>query len=77
MLEYNNMQELYNALIPAFNVKLRLFKNSEYENIQKKDIWEYLKNNKWIQSIDLTISEMVSDIINVDGYKVKKYIEKR
>ena len=77
MQEYSSMQELYNILIPAFNVKLRQLKNSKYNNIKRQDIWEYLKNNKWMLSVDLSISEMVSDIINVDGYKIKKYIEKR
>lgn len=77
MQEYSSMQELYNILIPAFNVKLRQLKNSKYNSIKRQDIWEYLKNNKWMLSVDLSISEMVSDIINVDGYKIKKYIEKR
>lgn len=76
MQEYSNIQELYNALIPAFNVKLRMFSKSEYKDIKRKDIWNYLKDNKWISSINLTISEMVSDIINVDGYKITKYKEK-
>lgn len=76
MLEYNSVQELYNALIPAFNVKLRMFKNSQFSNIKRQDIWNYLKVNKWMSSINLTISEMVSDIINVDGYKIIKYKEK-
>lgn len=76
MQEYNSIKELYNALIPAFNVKIRMFKNSEFNSIQKDDIWNYLKNTKWINSINLTISEMVSDIINVDGYKIIKYKER-
>ncbi len=76
MLEYNSLKELYNALIPAFNVKLRMLKNNNYHNITKKDIWQYLVYTKWIQSIDLSISEMVSDIINVDGEKIIKYKEK-
>ena len=76
MLEYNSVQELYNALIPAFNVKLRMFKNSQFSNIKRQDIWIYLKFSKWISCVDLSISEMVSDIINVDGYKIIKYMEK-
>ena len=76
MLEYSNIQELYNALIPAFNVKLRMFSKSDFKNIKRKDIWNFLKDNKWINSVNLTISEMVSDIINVDGYKVLQYKEK-
>lgn len=76
MQEYNNIKELYNALIPAFNVKIRMLKKSNYNDIQKEDIWNYLKNTKWISSINLTISEMVSDIINVDENKIIKYKER-
>lgn len=76
MQEYSSIQELYNALIPAFNVKIRMLRNEKYINIRKKDIWNYLKDSKWVQSINLTISEMVSDIINVEGYKIIKYKEK-
>ena len=76
MLEYNSLKELYNALIPAFNVKLRMLKNNNYYNITRKDIWQYLQYTKWIQSTDLSISEMVSDIINVDVEKIVKYKEK-
>ena len=76
MYEYKSQQELYQNLIPALNVKIRLLKNSNYNHITKKDIWNYLKNNKWSSSINLTISEMVNDIIHADNKEIDIYIKK-
>jgi len=75
MQEYRSAKELYEALVPALNVKIRMFKNNEYNYIKKEDIWNYLKDTIWINSINLTISEMVSDIINVDGIKIDTYLK--
>ena len=77
MYEYKNQKELYKNLIPALNVKLRLLRKSNYNDITKKDIWNYLKNNKWINSINLTISEMVNDIIHADNKEIDIYVKKQ
>lgn len=77
MQEYRSVKELYEALIPALNVKLRMFKNNRYEYLKKEDIWNYLRDTIWINSIDLTISQMVSDIINVDGINIDSYLKKK
>ena len=78
-MEYTSQKELYSSLEGAFNVKLRMIKE-EYNYITKVDIWNYLKINKWSKDKNLTISEMVHDIINVDINKVdlflKDYIRK-
>lgn len=76
MYEYKSQRELYLSLIPALNVKLRLLKNSDYKNIDKIDIWNYLKISKWKNSINLTISEMVNDIIHVDNKDIDIYLKK-
>lgn len=77
---YTNVKELFNSLIPAFNVKLRLI-NKEYDYITRTDIWNYLKINKWCKDVGLTISDMVDDIMMVDIDKVdrflKEYIKKQ
>jgi len=77
MQEYRSVKELYEALIPALNVKLRMFKNNEYKYLKKEDIWNYLKDTIWINSVNLTISQMVSDIINVDGTNIDSYLKKK
>lgn len=71
---YNSQKELFEALNGAFNVKLRLIKN-EYNYIDKTDIWNYLKINKWCKDKNLSLSEMVNDIIEVDITKVDLFIK--
>ena len=75
MDEYTNIKELFEGLKPAFNVKLRLI-NKEYDYITKTDIWNYLKINKWCNDINLTIADMVDDIIMVDIFEVDKFVKK-
>ena len=70
-MEYKSEEELFNSLRGAFNVKLRLIKDN-YSYIKMIDIWNYLKLNKWIKTKDLSISEMVNDIIDVDIEVIEK-----
>lgn len=77
MYEYKSQKELYKSLIPALNVKMRLLKKNNYNDITNKDIWNYLKNNKWVNSINLTISEMVNDIIHADNKEIDIYRKKQ
>jgi len=77
MNEYKSQKELYLALIPALNVKIRLIKNTNFKYIKKEDIWNYLKVNKWCNDIDLTISDMVNDIINVDIILIDNYLKEK
>ena len=76
MYEYKTQYELYNRVKPALNVKLRLLKNSDYSNISKKDIWNYLKNTKWVNSVNLTLAEIVNDIIHADNKEIDIYLKK-
>lgn len=75
MDEYKSQKELYLALVPALNVKMRIVRNSEYNYIKKEDIWNYLRTNKWCKDINLCISEMVNDIINVEEKIIDKYLK--
>ncbi len=71
---YKDQKELFNILSGAFNVKLRLI-NKEYNYIKKIDIWNYLKINKWCKDKNLSLSEMVNDIIKVDITKVDIFLK--
>lgn len=70
-MEFTSKQELYQKLLPVFNVKKRLIQNSEYQNITNQDIWDYLIENKWKTSHNLTISDIVNDIITLDLELIK------
>ena len=74
MYEYKNQLELYQGLIPALNVKLKMLKKSNYQDITKDDIWNYLRENKWKNSIDLTLADMVQDIIHTDNLELVRSV---
>ena len=77
MYEYKSQEELFRGLIPAMNVKIKLLKKSNYNDIGYEDIWNYLRDNKWKNSIDLTLGEMVQDIIHVDNSELVSGIRNR
>jgi hypothetical protein len=66
---------LYQKLIPAFNVKKRLIKNSKYKEITNENIWRYLTETKWKQANNLSLHDMINDIITVDLEDIYKYME--
>ena len=76
MEEFKSEQDLYNALLPALKTKINELKNLNIDYIKKEDVWNYLKINKWRNSSNLLIHEMVDDILNVDAYKLDGYIKK-
>ncbi|MBQ8234104.1 MAG: hypothetical protein IJZ36_00795 [Bacilli bacterium] len=74
-MEFTSLQELYKRLTPALNSKERELKNMGYTYIKKDDIWEYLKDYKWIRSSNLNLYQMVDDIINIDYRTLEEYIK--
>ena len=70
-MEYQTLKELYQQLIPAFNVKKRILSITKYKEITFEDIWQYLTLNKWRNSNDLTLADMVNDIIIFDASSIK------
>lgn len=71
-MEFASQLELYKKVLPVFNVKKRLILNSKYKNITNENIWIHLINNKWRNSNNLTLSDIVNDIITVDLEEVNK-----
>ena len=70
----NSQYELYKLLEPVFKVKKRI--NNYYnKDISDKDIWKVL-SKKWKNSYDLTINEIVNDIILLDAKEIRSNEEK-
>ena len=74
-IKFNSLRELYDRLLPAMETKVDEFKNNGIKYISVEDIWNYLKNYKWVNSKDLTLSECVDDILNTDILEYKKYMK--
>ncbi len=71
-MEYKNQLELYQSLMPVFKVKERLINCEKNIDITINDIWHYLAINKWKNSSNLTLFDIVNDIINIDVNVIKK-----
>ena len=74
MKEFSSQEELFKELIPAINVKISRLKMNQCYGVRYEDIWNYLKEYKWKDSVDLTLGEMVHDIIHVDNSELIKYV---
>ena len=76
MYEYKSQLELYQSLIPALNVKIKYLRKNKIKEITKEDIWNYLKETKWKNSINLTLADMVQDILHTDNGELIEYKNK-
>ena len=63
--EFKSIDELYNRVLPALKSKVSKLKRSNYE-ITEKELWNYLSINKWKNSSNLTLFDIVEDIINFE-----------
>lgn len=64
-IEFKDAKELYKRVGPALRVKRRILLKKDIKK-SEKEIFEYLVKEKWSKGVNLTLSDIVSDIINVD-----------
>lgn len=63
-IKFESLNELFNRLYPAFNTKVLELKNDGVM-VSEIKLWNYLKENKWVNSSRLTLYDMVSDILSL------------
>ena len=73
MNNVKTLKDLYELLIPALNCKTRQLHDLNYTFINNEDIWKYLKENVWNDKTNLTLSDLVDDILNTDNDKLASY----
>lgn len=76
-MEFSSLEELYNRLKPALRTKRRELKENGYGYLKIEDIWNYLKENKWKRSNNLSLNDMVSDILNADNEFIDDYFKEK
>ena len=74
-IEFSSLEELYKRLKPALNTKCGEIRAQGYAYIKEEDIWNYLKEIKWKSSKDLSLYEMVSDILNLESESIDSYLK--
>lgn len=66
-MEFRNINELYERLTPAIITRKNELKKLYNIDIEEKDILDSLTKSKWIKSHNLTLSDMVRDILSFSG----------
>lgn len=66
-MNFNNLEELYQRLLPALEMKAK-----EGNNLTANDVWKFLSQNRWKKAIDLSLAQMVNDILKLDISLVRK-----
>lgn len=74
-IEFENSKELFNRLKPALRTKQSELKKVGYSYIHLIDIWDYLTTRKWKQAHNLSLYEMVDDILNSDNELIDAYVK--
>jgi hypothetical protein len=77
MEEFKSLQELYNRVKPALVSKRNELIRSGIKYIKEEDIWNYLRDNKWTKTVNLSLSELVNDILNADNHSIDKYVQQK
>ena len=75
--EFTTLEQLYRRIKPALTAKANEMRMQGYKYIKEEDIWNYLKEVKWINSKNLLLFEMVRDILNVENNIIDDYLRQK
>ncbi len=75
-IEFKNLNELKKRITPALNTKLKELKSQNYNMIEIEDIWKYLINKKWKKANNLTLYDIINDILNTENEEIEEYTKR-
>ena len=76
-ITFNSLEELYKRIKPALKTKKEEMRRAGYIYIKEEDIWNYLKEIKWVHSKNLSLYQMVSDVLNVEDSLIDRYLREK
>ncbi len=76
-LRFSSIEELYQRVLPALTSKRRELAYYHYSYITEEDIWDYLKENKWVNRNNLTLYDIIDDIFHTDNEIIDEYVHKK
>lgn len=64
-LDKQPMDDFRDHIKPALKSKLEEFKLFGYKDVTEAKLWDYLKNKKWRKIKELSVHEIVNDVLSV------------
>ncbi len=71
----NSSIDLYKRVTPAINCKIRELSKYNINYIKNEDVWNFLMQGKWKDKKNITLGELVDDILNLDNDKLDLYVK--
>ena len=71
---FSSQEELYDRVKPALKSRVKDLKRIGINYVQDVDVWNYLKNNVWGKKSNLTLGEMINDIMTVGNSELENYV---
>ena len=72
-IKFNSAKELYERVRPALNSKALELKRVGVNYIEVSDLWNYLRLNVWSRKDNLTLYDMVNDILVTPNEEYMEY----
>lgn len=72
--KFTSLEELYTRLLPALKSKEKELHLNHMIYISYEDVWKYLRLNKWNRGVNLTLFDMVDDILNTDNNLIDEFV---
>ncbi len=76
-INFSSLKELYERVKPALTTKKEEMRRCGINYIKEEDIWNYFKETKWIKATDLSLYQMVTDILNTDNILIEDYFKEK
>lgn len=73
----NSLETLYKKVLPALHTKKNELARNKMSFVNEKDIWNCLRKKKWNKTVDLTLFDIVNDILNLKETDIMEYISTR
>lgn len=72
---FTSQEELYKKVEPALKSKVKDLTRRGVNYVQKADVWNYLKNEVWCKKTNLTLGEIVNDIMTIPNRELESYVQ--
>lgn len=72
--KFDSITELYRRVLPALRSKKKELIIHKLPFITEMDIWDCLRKNKWSKETDLTLFDIVNDILTVKESYLIEYM---
>lgn len=74
-MEFKSIKEIYERVYPALSIKKRELKKQRII-VTEDEIWTYLSINIYMNKKNLTLADIVNEILKLDSTKLQVYLSK-